>query len=348
MKTSESAAQVPITGTQSQSQQNDKAAEQTLAQVPTRRVAISSLVIADSPRLAGESAEHIQTLVDAPGELPPVIVHRASMRVLDGVHRLRAAERRGQKEIEVRFFDGDEADAFVIAVRSNIAHGLPLSLADRKAAATRIITSHPHWSDRLIASVTGLAPVTIAERRQKLYAGPVSADIRIGRDGRSRPTNGAERRNIASKLLTDDPSQSLRTVAKIAGISPETVRDVRDRLRPHSENSIPAEQAELQRQDHLTEGKRQQNAAGHAITREDLNQVMPYLREDPTLRGAETGRILLRLLDMREVTSEKWAELCDQIPAHYKGTVAALAMECAKICQKFAKRLIEQDKRTIA
>lgn len=341
----DAAAEVSITGTQLQSQRDDWAAGQVPDHAPTMRVAISSLVIADSPRLTGENAEHIQNLVDAQGELPPITVQRASMRVLDGIHRLRAAERRGEKEIEVRFFDGDEANAFVIAVRSNIAHGLPLSLRDRKAAATRIIMSHQHWSDRLVASVTGLAPRTIADRRKKVKA--PSADIRLGRDGRSRPTNSTERRNIASKLLTDNPNQSLRHVAKIAGVSPETVRDVRDRLRLHSENSIHAEHTDLRQQDHLTEDKKQQSAVGHAV-REDRNQMMRQLKSDPTLRAAGTGRMLLKLLDMRAIPSDQWAALCDQVPARYKSTVASLAMECADIWRKFAERLTEQDKCTTA
>lgn len=339
------AAQVSETETQLQSQADDRTAGQVPDQAPTMRVAISSLVIVDSPRLTGENAEHIQNLVDAQGELPPITVHRASMRVLDGIHRLRAAERRGEKEIEARFFDGNEADAFVIAVRSNIAHGLPLSLHDRNAAATRIIASHPHWSDRLIASVTGLAPGTIADRRRNVKT--VSTDIRLGRDGRSRPVNSAERRNIVSKLLTDDPNQSLRHVAKIAGVSPETVRDVRDRLRLHSENSIPAEHTKLHQQDHLTEDKKQQNAISHAV-REDLNQIMRHLRSDPTLRAAGTGRMLLRLLGMRAIPSDQWAALCDHVPVRYKSAVASLAMECADIWRKFAERLTEQNKRNTA
>jgi ParB-like nuclease domain len=102
--------------------------------------------------MSGENSERVQVLANTQGELPPIIVHRASTRVLDGMHRLRMAKIRGQNEIQVRFFVGDGADSFVVVVRSNIAHGLPLSLADRKAAANRIIGSHPQWPDRRITS----------------------------------------------------------------------------------------------------------------------------------------------------------------------------------------------------
>ena len=70
------------------------------------------------------------------------------MRVIDGTHRLRAALLRGVDVIDVLYFDGPDADAFVLAVELNHTHGLPLSRADRTAAAERIIGSHPDWSDR--------------------------------------------------------------------------------------------------------------------------------------------------------------------------------------------------------
>jgi hypothetical protein len=52
-------------------------------------------------------------------------------------HRLRAAVANGQEAVDVRYFDGSAADAFLRAVEANVKHGLPLSLADRRAAAQR-------------------------------------------------------------------------------------------------------------------------------------------------------------------------------------------------------------------
>lgn len=91
-------------------------------------------------------------------KLPPIIVHRATMRVIDGMHRLAAAKLRNDETIEVRFFEGTEQEAFVLAVKANISHGRPLSLTDRTSAAERIIVSHPAWSDRAIAVAAGSAP----------------------------------------------------------------------------------------------------------------------------------------------------------------------------------------------
>src|SRR5687768_2708992 len=84
------------------------------------RVTVNSLVASDSPRLNGESMTHAQALANSDASLPPIVVHRRTMRVIDGMHRLRAARLRGQHEIDVRFFDGSEEDAFVIAVAANV------------------------------------------------------------------------------------------------------------------------------------------------------------------------------------------------------------------------------------
>jgi ParB-like chromosome segregation protein Spo0J len=195
-----------------------------------RQVPIRLLYEADSPRLCGESPEHTRVLLESQAELPPIIVHRQTMRVIDGMHRLRAACLAGRDTIDVRFFDGSVEDSFVQAVMANNKHGLPLSLADRKAAATRIVTSHPHWSDRTIARVAGLAPKTVGAIRKRDGSGAATV-TRIGRDGRARPLNTAERRRLAGEIIARQPEASLRTVAMQAGISPTTVRDVRDKIR---------------------------------------------------------------------------------------------------------------------
>lgn len=121
-------------------------------------VDVDLLLAADSPRLEGESLAHARMLAGLGAALPPIVVHRDTMRVIDGMHRLRAAVLRGDAEIEVRFFDGSAAAAFVAGVEANIAHGLPLSAADRRAAARRILGSYPQWSDRATRRAPGWTP----------------------------------------------------------------------------------------------------------------------------------------------------------------------------------------------
>src|SRR5580704_2926438 len=128
-------------------------------------VPVQSLKPGESPRSGGESKAHIARLAEVEGPLPPILVDRRTMRVIDGMHRLLAAALKGQETVSVVFFDGSPADAFLQAVRANVTHGLPLSQADRRAAAERIIASHPHLSDRALAESVGLAARTVAAIR---------------------------------------------------------------------------------------------------------------------------------------------------------------------------------------
>lgn len=305
-------------------------------------VAVSALSVADSPRVAGEDPEHIQALVVAQAELPPILVHHSTMRVIDGVHRLRVAKLRGDEYIAARFFSGDERDAFVLAVKSNIAHGLPLSLADRKAAAARIIGSHPQWSDRMIASVVGLAARTVGEIRRQDTRGAVQLQSRIGQDGRVRPINGAGGRILASQLIADNPGLSLREVARAAGISPETVRDVRNRL-GRGEDPVPGRRAARKPEPTEKPGSRRVEPAPAPVparlSPESRAVVIERLKADPALRFTETGRALLRLLHLHMMKAEEWENIGENIPPHCGGIIASLARECAQMWKEFADRV---------
>jgi ParB/Sulfiredoxin domain len=316
---------------------------------PATWVPVRSLSVAGSPRGSGENLEHVQALAAAQGELPPLIVHRGTMRVIDGVHRLQAAKLRREERIAVRFFDGSEADAFVLAVRANIAHGLPLSLADRKAAAARIMGSHPQWSDRMIASVAGLAPRTVAEIRGGPDTAAVAGQHRIGRDGRVRPVDGSVGRRLAFKIMSDNPSLSLRQVAQAAGISPETVRDVRNRLH-RGDDPVPRRH----RRDRTGQSRPQ---AGRPVPRGSAGkpdgaeagqaQAIERLRADPALRLTETGRALLRLLQIHAVKAEDWQKISENAPAHCSHIIATLARECSYMWRDLAER-VEQRAANIA
>ena len=125
-------------------------------------IPLSQLRIADTPRASGVDEGHLSALVEAGDAVPPILVQRSTMQVIDGVHRVRAAQRRSLEAISAVLFDGDERQAYVMAVQMNSAHGLPLSLADRKVAATRILSYFPDWSNRRLALVVGLSDKTMA------------------------------------------------------------------------------------------------------------------------------------------------------------------------------------------
>lgn len=301
-------------------------------------VEISALSTGDSPRLSGADQEHVQALAAVQTPLPPITVHRPTMRIIDGVHRVRAAELRGRSKIAARFFDGDEADAFVLAVESNIAHGLPLTTADRKRAAGRIISTHPQWSDRMIASVTGIAPGTVAEIRRRTQDGEAGRTSRIGQDGRIRPVSGAEGRRLASEIIAENPSLSLRQVARAACISPETVRDVRNRMM-RGEDPQPQGRRQPQRGEGTHRGALGPVGVPSRASAEDRAALVERLKADPALRFSETGRSLLRLLNLHTLDTEEWERIVDRVPPHCGGVVAHLAKECAEMWAEFAERM---------
>ncbi|WP_413805985.1 ParB N-terminal domain-containing protein [Streptomyces sp. OE57] len=307
-------------------------------------VDIASISTAESPRSSGEDPEHIQALAETEVTLPPIIVHRSTMRVVDGAHRLRAAELRGDEKIKVKFFDGSKADAFVLAVGSNITHGLPLSMTDRKSAAARIIVSHPQWSDRMIASVSGISAGTVAEIRRRTSAEETVSGSRIGQDGRIRPINSAAGRELASRLITANPGLSLRQIARAAGISPETARDVRNRMSrgedplPKARGAAKAGGAGGRRTEALSRSTAGA-ATAEVVPMADRLAAVHRLTSDPALRFNETGRRLLRLLNINMLSAEEWQEIIANVPPHCSSIVASLARECAGMWDEIAVRV---------
>lgn len=311
-------------------------AEEQLTLVP-----ISTLLTGNSPRLSGEDQAHTHMLAEMDKDLPPILVHRQSMRVVDGMHRLRVAISRGADTIAVRFFEGSEEDAFVCAVQANVTHGLPLTRADREAAAVRILTSHPRWSDRRVAAVAGLSAQTIAMLRQRPTDEDGQLDTRVGRDGRVRPLDSSRGREIAGMLIKARPDASLREIAKESGISPETARDVRERVR-RGEDLLTTKARKARTKGHRDDGPSSAEPARQLRdrpTRADPIGVLNNLRKDPSLRFSETGRLVLQGLSALTLESENPDTFINAIPWHCRTTVAELARSCVETWKKFSDEL---------
>lgn len=291
------------------------------------RVPVDSLTGGISPRLLGENVEHAHALAETDAPLPPILVQRDTMRVIDGMHRLLAARIKGLDTVEVRFFDGDDREAFIAAVQANIGHGLPLSLADREAAASRIIISHPQWSDRGIAEVAGLAADTVARIRRETPDQAGRADARLGRDGRLRPLSSAAGRRAASRIIADRPDATLREIAGEAGISLTTARDVRERLR-RGESPVPAREARAEQRSAAARSRgrsHEHRSAERAI--HDKGLALKKLRNDPALRMSEEGRRILRWLAAHALRPQDADELAASIPAHCVSLIVDVALE---------------------
>jgi ParB-like chromosome segregation protein Spo0J len=271
------------------------------------------------------------------------------MRVIDGMHRLIAASLQGRETIDVMFFEGSEADVFLRAVQENIAHGLPLSQADRRAAAERIIASHPHMSDRAIGHSVGLAAKTVAALRRSSSEETPQSNARVGLDGKVRPLDSGAGRRRAAEFLAQQPAASLRDVARAAGISPATVLDVRKRLE-RGESPVPEKSvANAARKgaggngaeaDPDSDGAPAQPIRfGSRSAPQDPAAAVEKLLRDPSLRNNERGKGMLRLLHVNAVGANQLPDVAEAVPPHCVGIVVQLAHQYAKMWQDFAREL---------
>jgi ParB-like chromosome segregation protein Spo0J len=313
-------------------------------------VPVLSLRPADSPRLNGEDKAHIARLAETETPLPPILVDARTMRVIDGMHRLMAASIQGRETIDVTFFDGSEADVFLRAVQENVAHGLPLSQADRRAAAERIIASHPHMSDRAIGHSVGLAAKTVAGIRKSSSEEIPQSNARVGRDGRIRPLDSGIGRRRAAELLTQQPTASLRDIARAAGISPATVLDVRKRLE-RGESPVPGKLAASTAAKDTADNRAQPEAAtdqppapairisSRATAPPDPAAAVEKLLRDPSLRNNDRGKGMLRLLHVNAVGAEQLPTAAAAVPPHCVAIVVQLARQYAMMWHDFASEL---------
>ncbi|MFE4517090.1 streptomycin biosynthesis regulator [Kitasatospora sp. NPDC056783] len=341
------------------------------------RVAVSALRRADSPRRSLDR-EHIETLAGLDEPFRPIVVRAGTMDVVDGLHRLEAAVHRGDQEIAVRWFHGGPQEAYVYAVHANTVHGLPLSLAERRTAAERILLTHPQWSDRRIAAVAGLSARAVAELRAARQPSD-GATVRVGRDDRARPLDPQRGRVLAARLLHTQPDASLRTIAAQAGISPGTVRDVRARL-SRGEHPVPARQRRAAREPKAAaaapgglqtvdpaasppvsgdaahppaaidacpgapvrlRAEARAKRPGREVPTElyDIEATLRSLRRDPALRFTEEGRFLLRTLEPQLLLAAEQQRILHRVPGHVAPRLSAAARAYAASLNAFADQL---------
>jgi len=301
-------------------------------------VPLTRIVEGRQVRVEGVSEQHVAALARTLDRLPPIVLHRATMQVIDGAHRIHAARRRGQVEIDAVFFDGTSVEALLLAIRLNHRHGLPLTREDRRAAVARIIADAPAWSDRRIAALAGVSPKTVTSVRQRSTAETPHLDARIGLDGRIRPVDPAAGRRRVSEALRRNPYASVRELAAAAGVAPTTAAKIRRRLshgpgparpegagspapvavgepafgpRPHAVRDLPAGRA----------------AVGGGPS--EFTEHLGRLRGDPSFRSNDTGRLLLRLIGTHAAGAAAMERAVTAVPEHCRASVATLARLCA-------------------
>ncbi|MGW1746565.1 ParB/RepB/Spo0J family partition protein [Streptomyces sp. NPDC002092] len=290
-------------------------------------VAIATLVPADSPRSGEVDLAYARSLMQV-RELPPILVCRRTMRVIDGMHRLTAATLAGRAEIDVRYFDGDEKEAFVQAVQANLHHGRRLSQQERAAAARRIVASYPQWSNRAIAQAAGLSTKTVAAIRRRSTGNEPQLNTRVGRDGRARPVDPSVGRERAAAHLREHPDASLRQIAEAAGISVGTARDVRARVQ-RGEDPVGRRAAGRAEPVPLTAVERNSRLRVPVLrhTAGPVRNPLAVLARDPSMRFSEPGRQLLRLLDNRALLDAGGDALLAAVPPHHRAALTAAVHE---------------------
>jgi ParB-like chromosome segregation protein Spo0J len=346
--------------------------------VGERNVPVDSLIPGFYLRKAGTDAAHVQLLADAADsiKLPPILVQKSTSRIVDGMHRFEAAKLHGSKEINACIIDCSDEEAFILAVKSNTLHGLPLSKADRIFGAKRILSANPDWSDRAVAEVTGLSAKTVGILRNRSADEIPILRKRVGRDGKRRPVSAAEGRRRAADYINAHPDAPLRRVAVEADVSLGTAHDVRERIRRGVDPVLERRRSLPVRPDALPEHGPQAGAlpeqavcgsatpelygrlssantsiirAAHpdslsrrnAKDRDNSRQltwpaISAKLAGDPALRYTEGGRAFLRWMATRAAQVEEWREFIDAIPVHWLRDVSQIASDVSEEWRQFA------------
>lgn len=282
-------------------------------------IEIESLAGSCSPRSSGTCKAHINRLAVSADELPPILVHRATMRVIDGMHRLAVAKLKGYHNIAAFFFEGSEEEAFLLAISENIRHGLPLQTSDRKAAAQQILAMNPELSDRAIAAKAGLDPKTVSKLRKCSSEENPQLNTRVGRDGRIRAVDPRAGRRKAAQLIAERPRASLREIAREAGVSPATVSELRKGSLAQSTDDAP-------------------DPPWDRLPRNPA-EVIRLLRKDPSVRMSECGRDFIRWLENHSVNNADMTRDISWLPSYHAPHLASLAREFAGLWIEFANSL---------
>jgi hypothetical protein len=322
-------------------------------QLPELDVPLNSLVPGFYLRRSGTSAAHVQLLVDAAAaaKLPPILVHKSGLRIIDGLHRFEAAKLRGQTHINVRLIDCTDEQALVLAIKSNTLHGLPLTKGDRISGAKRILAAHPDWSDRAVAEIAGLSAKTIGVLRNRSTGEAPSMEKRLGRDGKLHPISGVAGRKRVVDYIKAHPDASIRQIARDVDVSLGTVHDVRDRLRrgtdpmmerrgssaPRPVRPIPVPAPGRSAACSGIRGKR------HHARQLTWAEIAGKVTTDPAVRYTDGGRAFLRWMTRHGSATDEWREFVDAIPVHWLEDIESIATQVSEEWRRFADWVKERE-----
>jgi hypothetical protein len=264
-------------------------------------------------RHAGLHEAHVRYLASVYEELPPVVVQRSSLCIVDGAHRLAAAELLGLDEVKVAYFSGADQEAYIEGLRLNVRQGLPFTLRDRTKAAANLVSLCSTWSDRRIAITCGVAPGTVGRIRATVQNEQLPR--REGIDGRLRPADPKEARRHISQVLAVMPNAKTHELVAITGSAPATVRSAR-------RGPIPIR---------LTSGQCPDRGT-------DL-EAGPSPTEDAAFSCDARAQAFAAWFQAHLIEDSHWAGLIQAIPIGRVYTLADEARHQARCWERLAKQL---------
>lgn len=137
-------------------------------------ISVHDLVLdrALNPRLSGVDTEVVEYYAGIYQSVlwPPILVDRATRKLLDGWHRVEAARRAGVYTLEVQWVEAKEEELFALAVKANLEHGVRLRKEERLKAIARL--QREGWTNERIAAFLSCPP-SLVDRTEK------AEDLRI-------------------------------------------------------------------------------------------------------------------------------------------------------------------------
>ena len=124
-----------------------------------------------NPRLKGTNSEIVEYYAEIFDDViwPPILVHRESLKLIDGFHRVAAAKKVGKYNFFVQYLENiAEEELFAYAVKANLGHGANLSKEERYKAIHKL--QRAGWTNEKIAELLncGITTVNKTEEAENL------------------------------------------------------------------------------------------------------------------------------------------------------------------------------------
>jgi hypothetical protein len=133
---------------------------------------LDTIIVDDEnqPRTDELDQSYVNQLAEIPELWPPIVVVATDgdrYTLVDGFHRISAAEQAGMQQISATVLPRPvDRDLLRLGFELNAAHGKPLTVADRKDYAQKLLAANSGLSDREIGRRAGLHHETVGALRR--------------------------------------------------------------------------------------------------------------------------------------------------------------------------------------